>query len=115
MKMVIAYFQPYMAERVVSTLQGMPEVPGATLVEATGFGRGRGKREQTAPTTEIAQFGMLRKMRLEVMIPDELEDRVVQAIREAAHTGDYGDGKIYVTALDRALRIRTGEEGAEAL
>ena len=115
MKMVIAYIQSHMGEKVMSALQAIPEVPGASLVEVRGFGRGRGKGEASALATQVAQWGTLRKLRIETVIPDALEEKVVKVLREAAFTGSYGDGKIYVTSIDSAMRIRTAEVGDAAL
>ena len=115
MKMVVAYIHPFMAEKVIKALQEIPDVPGASLVEVRGFGRGRGKREKEGIVTEMAKFGTLRKMRVETIIPDHIEDRVFQTIRDAAYTGSPGDGKIYVMPIERAVRIRTGEQGEAGL
>jgi nitrogen regulatory protein PII len=111
MKMVVAYIHPFMAEKVIKALQEIPEVPGASLVEVRGFGRGRGKREKEGIVTEMAQFGTLRKIRVETIIPDNTVDLVFHTIRDAAYTGSPGDGKIYVMPVERAVRIRTGELG----
>ena len=115
MKMVIAYIQSHMGEKVMHALQSIPEVPGATLIEVRGFGRGRGKGEASALATPITEWGTLRKLRVETMVADELVDKVVKAIRDAGYTGHYGDGKVYVTSIESALRIRTAEEGEAAL
>ncbi len=115
MKMVIAYIQTFMMEKVMKALQDIPGVPGASVMECRGFGRGRARGESAVLATEVATQGTLRKLRVETMIPDELEDRVVRAIREAALTGNRGDGKVYVASLERAMRIRTAEEGDAAL
>lgn len=115
MKMIIAYIQAHMGEKVMRALQDIPEVPGASLIEIRGFGRGRGKGEASALATQVAQWGTLRKLRIETMVSDSLVDKVVKTIREAAHTGSYGDGKIYVTSIESALRVRTGEVGDVAL
>lgn len=115
MKMVIGYIHPFMAEKVIKALQDIPEVPGASLVEVRGFGRGRGKREREGIVTEMAKFGTLRKIRVETIVPDQVVDRVFQTIRDAAYTGSLGDGKIYVMSVERAMRIRTGEENDAGL
>lgn len=115
MKMVIAYIPPSVMSAVVKALQDIPEVPGASIGEIRGFGRGRGQRERESLATEMGPSDTLRKLRVETMIPDEIEDKVVKTIRDAANKGVYGNGKIYVTSLERAMKIRTGEEGEEAL
>ena len=114
MKMVTAYFQPFVTDKVIGALQDIPEVPGVSLVEVRGFGRGRGKREFAALAVQSSEYNTLRKVRIETIIPDQLENQVVETIRKAAFTGRHGDGKIYVTEVQRAVRIRTGEEGTGA-
>lgn len=111
MRMVIAFVQPYMAPQVVSALHQVPGLTGATFTDVKGFGRGR---PTDAPTSEVL-YGTATKVRIEVMVRDDLEAAVVRAIREAAHTGNRGDGKVYVLPVARALRIATGEEGDEAV
>lgn len=115
MKMIIAYVPPFVMEKVVKALQGIPEVPGASVTEVQGFGRGRGRKDLESLATEIGQSGTLRKVRIETMVPDAAEDLVVKAIQEAASMGKPGNGKIYVVAVERALKIRTGEEGEAGL
>ena len=111
MKMIIAYVQPAAAPRVVEALHRVPGVTGATFVDASGFGRGRGAE---APVPEVL-YGAAPRVRVEVMVRDELEETVVHAIRDAAHTGRRGDGKVYVAPLARAVRVSTGEEGDAAV
>ena len=111
MRMVIAFVQPFMAPQVVGALHQVPGLTGATFTDAHGFGRGR---PTDAPTSEVL-YGTAAKVRIEVMVRDDLEEVVVRAIREAAHTGNRGDGKIYVLPVARALRIATDEEGDEAV
>ena len=106
MRSVIAFVQPFMAEKVVHALQAIDELSGATFTRVRGFGRNRAR---AARFTEEGIVGTSDKVRVEAMIPDALEDRVVQAIRDAARTGKPGDGKIYVVAVERAVRIRTGD------
>ena len=110
MRMVIAFVQPFMAPDVVHALHQVPGLTGATFTDVKGFGRGR---PTDVPTSEVL-YGTTAKVRVEVVVRDELEDAVVRAIREAAHTGNRRDGKIYVLPVDQALRIATEEEGDEA-
>lgn len=107
MKMVIAFVQQFMAPQVIAVLHQVPELTGATFTDVKGFGRGRAT---DAPDPELL-YGTADRVRVEVMVRDEMEDAVVHAIREAAHTGNRGDGKIYVLPVDRAVRIATGQEG----
>ena len=117
MKVVIAFVQPFMAGKVVQALHAVPGLSGATFTEVRGFGRGRAKggKKETEVEIEEELLGTLSKVRVEAMVPDELEDRVVKAIREAAHTGNRGDGKVYVSSIGRAVRISTVEEGNQAV
>ena len=113
MKMVIAFVQPFMTEKVVQALHLVEGLSGASFWNVHGFGRGRGDEVGASRHEEI--LGAIKKVRLEVIVPDQLEETVVGIIRKAAHTGRKGDGKIYVTSLERAVRIRTGEEGDAAV
>ena len=117
MKVVIAFVQPFLAAKVVQALHAVPGLSGATFTEVKGFGRGRAKGAAKPTETEVEEelLGTLPKVRVETMIPDGLEDQVVKAIREAAHTGNRGDGKVYVASIRRAVRISTGEEGEHAV
>ncbi len=113
MKMIVAFVQPFMAEKVVAALHVVEGLSGATFTEVRGFGRGRGAR--ASDVTEEELLGTVPKVRIEAMAPDGLVDRVVCAIRDSAHTGNRGDGKVYVIPLERALRITTREEGEGAV
>lgn len=113
MKMIVAFVQPFMTDKVVQALHAVEGLSGASFWSVHGFGRGRGEEPGADRHQEI--LGAIRKVRVEVMVPDALEETVVRTIREAARTGRKGDGKIYVVALQRALRIRTGEEGETAV
>lgn len=112
MKSIVAFVQPFMAEKVVHALHAINGLSGATFTRVRGFGRNRAKAARFAQEGIV---GTSDKVRVEAMIPDALEDRVVQAILAAAHTGKNGDGKIYVAAVERAVRIRTGETGDVAV
>jgi nitrogen regulatory protein PII len=111
MKIVIAFIQPFMARDVMRALHGVPGLTGATFTDVKGFGRGR---PTESPTAEVL-LGTAQRIRIEVAVPENLEEEVVHAIREAAHTGNRGVGKIYVLPVDRAVRIATGEEGNAAV
>lgn len=109
--MIVAFVQPFMASDVVRALHGIPHLGGASFGDVRGFGRGRGRGAGAAASEEL--YGTAPRVRVEVMVPDELEDAVVRAIAGAARTGHRGDGKIYVTELTRAVRIATGEDGPQ--
>lgn len=112
MKMVIAFVQPFMAEKVIQALHRIEGLSGATYTRVKGFGRGRG---YTAEHRREEVEGAVGKVRIDAMIPDHLEGAVVEAIRHSARTGQKGDGKVYVVPVERAIRIRTGEEGEPAV
>jgi nitrogen regulatory protein P-II 1 len=113
MKMVIAFVQTFMASAVVDALHAIPELTGATLLKAQGFGRGRAKGSKASAEGEFV--GTHQKVRVEVVVPDALVAHVVGAIIAAARTGNPGDGKICVLPVERVIRIRTGEEGSQAI
>lgn len=107
MRMIVAYVKPFMAPKVVHALRQVPGLTGATFTEARGFGRGR----RTDTLSEEVIAGTADRVRVEVAVPASLEEAVVVAIRDAAHTGKRGDGKIFVLSVERGVRISTGEEG----
>lgn len=111
MKMVIAYIQPFMSDGVEAALHRIEGLTGATFVDVRGFGRGR----QADPRDAEVLRGTVPKVRIEVIVPDELEAAVVRAIEGAARTGNRGDGKVVVIPVSRALRVATGEEGDAAV
>lgn len=108
MKLVIAYVQPFVGDRVIDALRALPGVTGATFAEVRGFGRGHAVERATAETL----FGSDEHLRFEVAIADEIEDIVVSAIAQAARTGQRGDGKVLVLPVSGATRIASGETGA---
>jgi nitrogen regulatory protein PII len=111
MRLIVAFVQPFMAADVSRALHALPGLTGASFANVRGFGRGR--QRPAADPEEI--YGSSPRVRIEVMVPDQLEDAVVRAIAATAHTGSRGDGKIYVMELLNAHRISTGEEGEQAL
>lgn len=110
MKLIIAYVQPAKEQSVVDALHRIPRLTGATFMDARGFGRGR---RAEAATPEML-YGTAKRVRVEVLVRDELEAVVVAALREAAHTGQRGDGKVLVVPATRAARIATTEEDDHA-
>src|SRR5579872_1572442 len=112
MKMVTAVIKPFKLDDVREALSDIG-VQGITVTEVKGFGRQKGHTELYRGAEYVVDF--LPKVKIELAIPDELLDRVTDAIMNAAKTGKIGDGKIFVYQLDQAIRIRTGETGAEAL
>jgi nitrogen regulatory protein PII len=112
MKLISAIIKPHKLDDVREALTALG-VAGLTAIEVKGFGRQRGHTEIYRGAEYNIHF--LPKIKVEVAVPDELAERAVEAIREAAATGQIGDGKIFVVDLEQALRIRTGESGNEAL
>ena len=112
MKMVSAVIKPFKLDDVREALSDIG-VQGITVTEVKGFGRQKGHTELYRGAEYVVDF--LPKVKIEIAIPDDLLERVVEAIMNAAKTGKIGDGKIFVYELEQAIRIRTGETGAEAL
>jgi nitrogen regulatory protein P-II 2 len=112
MKLIIAIIKPFKLDEVRAALE-RSGVHGMTVAEVSGYGRQKGRTEiYRGAEYEIA---FLPKLRLEIAVSDERLDATVEAISASARTGQIGDGKIFVTPLERAVRVRTGEVGDEAL
>jgi nitrogen regulatory protein P-II 2 len=112
MKFVSAIIKPFKLDEVREALSNIG-VQGITVTEVKGFGRQKGHTELYRGAEYVVDF--LPKVKLEVAIDDDLIDQVIEAIEKSAATGKIGDGKIFVTNLEQAIRIRTGETGVEAL
>jgi len=112
MKLVIALIKPFKLDEVRDALTPLG-VQGLTVTEVKGFGRQKGQTEIYRGAEYQVSF--LPKLKVEVVVPDELTDAVVEAIAKAARTDKIGDGKVFVLDVERALRIRTGETYAAAL
>jgi len=112
MKLVMAIFKPFKLDEVRDALTGLG-IQGLTVSEVKGFGRQKGQTEIYRGAEYAVSF--LPKVKIEVVIEDGLVERTVDAIRKAAGTCKIGDGKIFVTSVEQAVRIRTGESGADAL
>jgi len=111
-KKIEAVIKPFKLDEVKEALHDVG-VSGITVIEAKGFGRQKGHTELYRGAEYVVDF--LPKVKLEVVVDDGLAERVVEAIAMAARTGRIGDGKIFVTAIEEAMRIRTGERGADAI
>jgi nitrogen regulatory protein PII len=109
---VIAFIKPFKLEQVRDALKSVG-VSGMSVSDISGFGRQSGQREVYRGAEYDVDF--VPKVRLEVLVTDELTAATVQAIEATAHTGEIGDGKIAVLAVDDVVRIRTGERGADAV
>ena len=112
MKMITAIIKPFKLDDVRDAVSETG-VQGMTVTEVRGFGRQKGHTELYRGAEYVVDF--LPKLKLEIAVPDDRVDAVVEAITESASSGRIGDGKIFVQSLDRVVRIRTGEEGDEAL
>src|SRR3954462_11592447 len=112
MKIVMAIIKPFKLDEVRDALTAIG-VHGMTVTEVKGYGRQKGQTELYRGAEYAVSF--LPKVKIEVVIEDSLVERTVDAIRKAAGTGKIGDGKIFVTPVEQAVRIRTGEAGADAL
>ncbi|HLJ70460.1 MAG TPA: P-II family nitrogen regulator [Roseiarcus sp.] len=112
MKIVMAIIKPFKLEEVRDALTAIG-VHGLTVTEVKGYGRQKGHTEIYRGAEYAVSF--LPKLKIEVAVAAELVDQVIEAITAAARTGQIGDGKIFVTALESAVRIRTGEKDADAL
>ena len=112
MKLIVAIVKPFVLEDVKDALSGMG-VQGMTVTEARGFGRQRGHTEVYRGAEYHLEF--VPKIRIDVLVEDEASDATVRKIIETARTGSIGDGKVWVFDVERVCRIRTGEEGREAI
>ena len=112
MKLVIAIIKPFKLDEVRDALTPLG-VQGLTVSEVKGFGRQKGQTEIYRGAEYHVSF--LPKVKIEVAVPTEIAEQVVEAIVKAAHTGKIGDGKIFVLDIERAVRIRTGETDGAAL
>ena len=112
MKMVTAVVKPFKLDDVREALSEIG-VQGVTVTEVKGFGRQKGHTELYRGAEYVVDF--LPKVKIEVAIADDLLDQVVESISKAANSGKIGDGKIFVTDLQQAIRIRTGETGNDAI
>jgi nitrogen regulatory protein P-II 2 len=112
MKMITAIIKPFKLDDVREALSETG-VQGITVTEVKGFGRQKGHTELYRGAEYVVDF--LPKVKIEVGVNDDLVERVIEAISKAANTGKIGDGKIFVVDMEQAIRIRTGESGADAL
>ena len=112
MKLVTAIIKPFKLDEVREALSGIG-VQGITVTEVKGFGRQKGHTELYRGAEYVVDF--LPKVKIELIIEDEMVEKAVEAIRASAHTGRIGDGKIFVSTIEDAIRIRTGERGDAAV
>ncbi len=112
MKKVEAIIKPFKLDEVKEALHEVG-IKGITVTEAKGFGRQKGHTELYRGAEYVVDF--LPKVKIEVVMEDQMVDRAIEAIQQAAHTGRIGDGKIFITPVEEVVRIRTGERGADAV
>ncbi|KAF1717123.1 transcriptional regulator [Pseudoxanthomonas yeongjuensis] len=112
MKLITAIIRPFKLDEVRESLS-QAGVSGITVTEVKGFGRQKGHTELYRGAEYVVDF--LPKIKVETVVTDERLETVIEAIQQAAGTGKIGDGKIFVTAIDQVIRIRTGEVGADAI
>ncbi|MBI4817453.1 MAG: P-II family nitrogen regulator [Deltaproteobacteria bacterium] len=113
MKEIKAIIQPFMLQKVCDALRAIDGLPGVTVSQVMGWGKGRGAG--ASETVEEGGCTFVRKTKLEVVVPAAIADEVVTAIAAAARTGNMGDGKIFVHDLSEVVKIRTGDRGEGAI
>lgn len=112
MKKIEAIIKPFKLDDVKEALNEVG-ISGITVIEAKGFGRQKGHTELYRGAEYVVDF--VPKVKLDVVVEDSQAERAVEAIKNAAHTGRIGDGKIFVSSVEEAIRIRTGETGSDAI
>ena len=112
MKKIEAIVKPFKLDEVKEALHEIG-LQGITVTEAKGFGRQKGHTELYRGAEYVVDF--LPKVKIEIVLEDSMVDKAIEAINKSARTGKIGDGKIFVLNIERAVRIRTGEEGSEAI
>ena len=112
MKLITAVIKPFKLDDVKDALHEVG-VSGITVAEVKGFGRQKGHTELYRGAEYVIDF--LPKVKVEVVVEDSMVENVIEAIENAARTGRIGDGKIFVTAVEQAVRIRTGDRGSDAI
>ncbi|MBO6520553.1 MAG: P-II family nitrogen regulator [Rhodospirillales bacterium] len=112
MKKIEAIIKPFKLDEVKEALHEIG-LQGITVLEAKGFGRQKGHTELYRGAEYVVDF--LPKVKIEIVVEDEMLERAVEAIQQAAQTGRIGDGKIFITPVEEAIRVRTGERGNDAI
>ena len=113
MKQIKAIVQPFMKDKVLTALRQVEKLPGITVSEVIGCGKPH-TGEPDEPDTEAGHV-LVPKTKLEIFIPDELVEVVVETITQTARTGQFGDGKIFISEVLEVIKIRTGERGGDAI
>ncbi len=114
MKEVKAIVRPFMLSKVVEALKQIPDLPGLTVDrDVRGFGRSPVGKDRDKIVDDLVEY--IPKVKLEIVVQDELVESVVETIQKNAHTGNPGDGKIFVINVEEVVKIRTGQRGEQAL
>lgn len=113
MKLITAVVQPFMLAKLAHALEAIPRFPGMTVTDVRGFGRDKHDHAEHHPVEDV--FDFVKKARIDIAATDEMVQPIISMIEKIAHTGNRGDGKIFVVDLESAVRVRTGERDAEAL
>jgi nitrogen regulatory protein PII len=116
MKIITAIIQPFKLSKVTYALEDIDGFPGMTVTDVRGFGREKSRHEEGAPHRVIEDFvEYVKKVRIEIVARDEMVEQIVGTIGRVAHTGNRGDGKIFVWPVEQAVRIQTGEMNEAAV
>ncbi len=113
MKEIKAVVQPFMLTKVVSALQKIDLFPGMTISKVQGFGKGKGKDAPHRIVEDLIDY--VPKVKIEIVVHNEMAEEIIQTIMKNARTGNKGDGKIWVSDLQSIVKIRTGEKGESAI
>jgi nitrogen regulatory protein P-II 1 len=113
MKEIKAIIRPFKLLDVVSELQKIENLPGVTISEIRGFGKSKGKDAKEKIIDGLITY--VQKVKIEVVVPNEMVEKVVDTIQINAHTGNPGDGKIFIYSVDEVIKIRTNEKGIGAI
>ncbi|MGH9786912.1 MAG: P-II family nitrogen regulator [Terriglobia bacterium] len=114
MKEIKAIIQPFMLSKVINALKEIEGLPGVTVdTSVRGFGKGRGSQAAVPLVDDFVEYAL--KAKVEVVVPDQLVEIVLDVIQKQAHTGKPGDGKIFVYNVEQVVKIRTGERGDRAI
>jgi nitrogen regulatory protein P-II 1 len=113
MKEIKAIIRPFRLLDVVSELQKIEDLPGVTISDIKGFGKSKAKDARERIMDGLVAY--VQKVKIEVVVPDDMVERVVTTIQATAHTGNPGDGKIFIYPVDEVIKIRTNERGPAAI
>jgi nitrogen regulatory protein P-II 1 len=113
MKEIKAIIRPFRLLDVTEALQNIEGLPGVTVSEIKGFGKSRAKNAKDKVTYELVEF--IPRIKLEIVVADEMAEEVINVIQKYAHTGNTGDGKIFILDVENVVKIRTNERGNEAV